>query len=95
MIAIVDYGVGNFRSVERALVQIQMPRMSETEIKQIVEIGLKKLTMTISTPALRQIVKLSQGLPHYAHLLGLNSVRAAIDGRILMPRFRQGAPGTR
>jgi Cdc6-like AAA superfamily ATPase len=73
--------IAEHHSVERALVQIQMPRMSAFEIKQIVENGLSKLGMTGSSNAIRQIVKLSQGLPHYAHLLGLHSVRAAIDSQ--------------
>ncbi len=79
----VDELISEHQSVERALVQIQMPRMSAAEIKQIIENGLEKLGMTGTNSAIRQIMKLSQGLPHYAHLLGLNAVRAAIDSQSL------------
>ncbi len=40
--------------------------------------GLTRLEMTASDSAVKQISKLAQGLPHYAHLLGLHSVRAAL-----------------
>lgn len=73
--------IAEHQSVERALVQVQMPRMSSDEIKQIITTGTHLLGMTASSPALRQIAKLAQGLPHYAHLLGLHSVRAAIDSQ--------------
>jgi Cdc6-like AAA superfamily ATPase len=71
------------QSVERALVQIQMPRMSTDEITQIITTGVGKIGMTVTQPALRQIARLAQGLPHYAHLLGLYAVRAALDVRQL------------
>jgi Cdc6-like AAA superfamily ATPase len=75
--------IAEHQSVERALVQIQMPRMSGAEINQIIETGLTKLEMTAVDSAKRQIVKLSQGLPHYTHLLCLNCVRAATDAHSL------------
>jgi Cdc6-like AAA superfamily ATPase len=77
----VDELIVEHQSVERALVQVQMPRMSTDEIHQIVATGVATLKMTITDPAARQIVRLAQGLPHYAHLLSLNAARAAIDGK--------------
>lgn len=56
-------------SVERALAQIHMPRMSTEELQQIVTKGLGSVSMTVTGPALRNITALSQGLPHYTHLL--------------------------
>jgi len=69
------------RSVERALVQVPMPRMSEVEIKSIITTGVKRLEMTVATAALRRISRLAQGLPHYAHLLGLYACRSALDDK--------------
>ncbi|HKX03416.1 MAG TPA: ATP-binding protein [Methylomirabilota bacterium] len=66
-------------SVERALVQIQMPRMSRTELEELVHKGLARLNMQIDPIALYRMTALSQGLPHYTHLLGLHATRAAID----------------
>lgn len=75
----VDQLVQDHQSVQRALVQIRMPRMSSTEIERIIRTGLDRLNMSITPDAMRQIRLLAQGLPHYAHLLGLWASRAAID----------------
>jgi ABC-type thiamine transport system ATPase subunit len=81
----VDELIEAHQSVERALMQIRMPRMSPDEIKGIINIGLGRLSMTIAEDALHRITMLTQGLPHYAHLLGLHSSRNAIDGdRVLV-----------
>jgi Cdc6-like AAA superfamily ATPase len=71
------------QSVERALVQIRMPRMSNGEIKEIIETGLGKLNMKAQPEALQRISVLSQGLPHYAHLLGLHATRRALEKQSL------------
>jgi Cdc6-like AAA superfamily ATPase len=67
------------RSVERALVQIRMLRMSNTEIAEIVDTGARRLTLTVQPDASQRICTLSQGLPYYAHLLGLHSSRVALE----------------
>jgi Cdc6-like AAA superfamily ATPase len=79
----VDQLIQEHQSVERALVQVSLPRMSNGEIRQIVSTGLEKLGMTIAPEALQRIVVLSQGLPHYTHLIGLYSSRAAVDAQTL------------
>lgn len=66
-------------SIERALVQVRMPRMSREELEEIVMLGLNRLEMQIETDALAFITSLSQGLPHYTHLLSLYAAREAID----------------
>ena len=75
----VDQLIEEHQSVERALVQVRMPRMSVDEIKEIINTGLARLEMTIDPDALERISLFSQGLPHYAHLLGLHTVRTALD----------------
>jgi energy-coupling factor transporter ATP-binding protein EcfA2 len=77
----VDELIEEHRSIERALVQIPMPRMSQDEIVQIVKNGLARLEMTIDDSALEELASLSQGLPYITHLLGLHSVRAALADR--------------
>jgi Cdc6-like AAA superfamily ATPase len=74
----VDELVAEHGSIERALVQIQMPRMSRKELEQIVTAGLKALGMTIQTPALARITSLSQGLPHYTHLISQHAATVAV-----------------
>ena len=55
--------VAGHGSIERALVQIPMPRMSAEEIAQIVENGLARLGMTIDQGAKSHLVHLAQGVP--------------------------------
>ena len=79
----VDTLISEHESVQRALVQIRMPRMSETELFEIIDKGLRACGMTINEDAKRRIEHLSQGLPHYAHLLALHSAQAAAsEGRL-------------
>lgn len=82
----VDDLVGDHRSVERALNQIQMPRMSLDELMEIIDKGLERLDMTIDEDAKRRIAVLSEGLPFYTHLLSLHACQRAIandDTRVL------------
>lgn len=71
--------ISGHQSAERAIVQISVPRMSLLELKEIVTKGLKQLEMAIDERALNRMVRLSQGLPHYTHLLALHSARKALD----------------
>lgn len=79
----VDDLIREHQSVERAMVQVQMPRMSTAEIEQILDTGARRLGMTASDEARRRVSALARGLPHYAHLIGLHSARAALDDRSL------------
>lgn len=66
-------------SVRRALVQIHMPRMSSDELGEIVNQGLELMNMKCEPSALDRITHLSQGFPHYTHLLAQAAARSAID----------------
>ena len=66
-------------SVERALVQVHMPRMSRDEIIEILLKGGGRLGLTFDTAAANIIAGMAQGLPHYAHLLALHAARNAIE----------------
>ena len=74
----VDGLIAEHLSIERALMQIQMPRMSAAELNEIMEKGLPKIDMTITRDAKAQISQLSQGLPHYTHLLTLHAAQHAV-----------------
>jgi hypothetical protein len=69
------------RSVERALVQIQMPRMSSSELEEIARRGIDAAGMTIVDRAVARVTALSQGLPHYTHLLTQLGAQAALGER--------------
>ncbi len=68
------------QSIERALVQVPMPRMSDAEIRGIIDKGLARLTMGIDGAARDELVLFSQGVPYIAHLLCIYSCRAALAG---------------
>ena len=69
--------IAQHESIDRCLVQVHMPRMSSNELADILDKGLAQVEMDIDPSAKDAITFLSQGLPHYAHLLGLTSARAS------------------
>lgn len=75
----VDELILEHRSVERALVQVQMPRMTVEELSEIIDKALEQLEMEIESASKVEIANLSQGLPHYTHLLGLHAAQRAIE----------------
>ncbi len=61
--------IGNHRSLERCLMQIYLPRMSDVEQLEIIEAGFKAADLEIAMQVKNKIVKFSSGFPHYTHLL--------------------------
>jgi Cdc6-like AAA superfamily ATPase len=79
----IDGLIAEHKSIERALVQIPMPRMSQAELYEIAEKGLHRVGMGIDDGAKRELAKLSQGLPHYMHSLTRFAAYAALgQGRM-------------
>jgi Cdc6-like AAA superfamily ATPase len=75
----VDELIHEHKSTERALAQIHMPRMSDPELIEILNKALVPAEITIDEDAKSKIVRLSKGLPHYTHLLGLHAALTAIN----------------
>ena len=66
----VDELMGEHHSIERAIRQVPMPRMSKGELLEIVDTGLSKCDGLAIDPAVKErIADYSQGLPSYTHLL--------------------------
>lgn len=65
--------IGEHQSIARALVRVQMPRMSRSELREILEKGCERAELTADPEAVDEITLLSRGLPHFAHLLGLHA----------------------
>lgn len=61
--------LGAHESIDRALLQVPMPRMSVTEIDGIIRTGLGICNMSLAGDMRRYVIALSQGLPHYTHTL--------------------------
>jgi Cdc6-like AAA superfamily ATPase len=71
--------VEDHASIRRGLSQVKVDRMESKELKKILENAETKLEMHFSEEAANLIVHLSQGLPHYTHLIGQYAVRAAAE----------------
>jgi Cdc6-like AAA superfamily ATPase len=75
----VDRLVADHASINRALVQILLPRMEVGELREILTKAEDALAVKFTFEASNLIVNISQGLPHYTHLLGLHAVRSAAN----------------
>lgn len=69
------------QSISRSTVEIKMPRMSPQELEQILDDRLPVLHMTMEQEVRDRMMRYSQGLPGYMHLLGQLSVRSALAAR--------------
>jgi len=68
-------------SMVRSIIQVHMPRMNPKELNDILEKAEAALNVKFNSIAAARIVQISQGLPHYTHLVGQNSVRSACADR--------------
>ena len=70
------------QSIERCLLLVNVPRMSDSEIREIVAKGFESLSISINESEIQWIVWVSQGMPHYAHLICNEIVKCiAADSR--------------
>lgn len=75
----IDQLIGEHESVQRAIEEVLIPRMSEAEMVDIVKNGIAAVGMTVDPAAQRAITRLAEGLPHYVHLLTLNAAQRAVQ----------------
>lgn len=73
----VDRLVADHASIGRAVTQIRLERMTADDLRQILQKAEKTLETKFDEDAAKLIVHVSQGLPHYTHLVGLHAVRSA------------------
>jgi hypothetical protein len=69
--------VEDHASIDRAITQVRLDRMTADELRQIIGKAEKTLEIKFDDDAARLVVHVSQGLPHYTHLIGLHAVRSA------------------
>jgi Cdc6-like AAA superfamily ATPase len=74
----VDALVADHASIGRALVQVHLRRMDLKELKEILQKAQEALGISFTSAAENLIVHVSQGFPHYTHLLGREAVRLAV-----------------
>jgi Cdc6-like AAA superfamily ATPase len=75
--------IASHASIERCTAEILMPRMTNEELKEVIDKRLKQLAMTIHPDAKWKIINLAKGLPQYVHGLGKLSCFWAITERRL------------
>ena len=75
---------GKHESIVRCCEQIKMPRMSDKECFAILDDRLPRIRFEIDRDVRVKIVKMSQGLPGYVHLLGQLTLKRAIEAQRLM-----------
>ena len=79
--------IGAHPSIERCLTQVWMPRMTREELAGIVDNGLESVNMGIDERVAWYIPAVSQGYPHYTHLLALHAARRSLkEGRDVICR---------
>jgi Cdc6-like AAA superfamily ATPase len=73
-----DQLIKDHASIDRALVQVRMPRMSKNELLEIVDKGLAKCGLTVDSVVRERLADYSQGLPSYTHLLAREAALSAV-----------------
>jgi Cdc6-like AAA superfamily ATPase len=74
----IDQLISEHQSTGRNLVQLHVTRLSMRALEEAVNKALDSAGMSIQPDALRRIALLSQGLPHYTHLVAQYAARAAV-----------------
>jgi Holliday junction resolvasome RuvABC ATP-dependent DNA helicase subunit len=70
--------IGNHPSIERCIKQIRLPRMSNQELAEIIDNGVRNLELEIEPRVMHNLIRFSQGFPHYTHLLAKYACQWAI-----------------
>lgn len=69
------------QSIGRALIQVPLHRMTDAELKEIIEKRVSRTAMKFSGDATWTIIKLSRGLPYFTHALSKYAAQHAIGNR--------------
>jgi energy-coupling factor transporter ATP-binding protein EcfA2 len=75
----VEHLLGEHESIVRCVTQVPMPRMSAPELAKILDTGFSLAGMTAESAAKQSIVGMAEGLPHFVHVLGLESGRLVAE----------------
>jgi energy-coupling factor transporter ATP-binding protein EcfA2 len=75
----VEHLLGEHESIVRSVRQVHMPRMSQGELGAILDTGFSSVDLAITVPARTRAIRMAEGLPHFAHLLGLHSGQATVQ----------------
>jgi Cdc6-like AAA superfamily ATPase len=71
--------IEDHQSIDRALVEIPLSRMSDDELREIIQKRASRTVMTFSPDAIWTIIVLSRGLPYFTQTLSKHAAMHAID----------------
>ncbi len=71
--------IGEHKSIERNLRQIELPLMKATELEEIVQKGFLEIGLSANESIVKRITNQSCGYPYYTHLISLHACQEAID----------------
>lgn len=71
--------IAEHESISRNLTQVHVPQMNTEELAEIVRRGFGRVGLSFAEGVDQSIAMLSQGYPHYTHLLGLWAARVALS----------------
>lgn len=74
----VDHLLGKHPSIQRALVAVHLPLMTDREVERIILAGAETARLDFAPDVRQRIVTLAKGLPYYAQLLSLHAARGAV-----------------
>ena len=74
-----DQLLGKHPSIQRSLVPVHLPLMTDEEIRRLLGAGAENAGIGFSDEAVERIVSFVRGLPYYAQLLGLHAARSAVS----------------
>lgn len=78
--ASVEHLLGEHESIVRNVRQIPMQRMSRDELDTLLDKGFGQIEgISVTAEAKNRIISAAEGLPHFAHLLGLGAGHAAVS----------------
>ena len=76
--------IENHASIDRAIVEIPLSRMSESELREIIQKRLSRTVMSFSNDAMWTIIILSRGLPYFTQTLSKHAALEAIYKKRLL-----------
>ena len=71
------------QSIDRALIQVPLKRMDDSELKEIIDKRISRTRMKFDGDAKWTIVTLSRGLPYFTQTLSKHAARAAVAAKTL------------
>jgi hypothetical protein len=87
--------IAEHQSISRNIAQVQVDPMSIPELRQIVEEGFARAGLQFEPDLDERIARLSQGYPHYTHLLGLWAGRRTVEQNrkvVTLPNLEAAVP---